>query len=70
LFLDKFALKEAIRFWDYIISEGNIFSLISLSLSILKELKNKILQVQDHGEFHELFNRLREDATFMDSNEK
>jgi len=70
LFLDKFALKEAIRFWDYIISEGTIFSLISLSLSILKELKNKILQVQDHGEFHELFNRLREDASFMDSNEK
>jgi len=28
VFLDKFALKQAVRFWDYIISEGSFFAVV------------------------------------------
>lgn len=56
LFLDKFALKHVLRFWDFLIAENNaILAFIRIALAVLRQLQPIIINA-DHGKFHEVFN--------------
>lgn len=59
MFLDKFALKHVLRFWDFIIAENSIIAFIRIALAVLQQLSPIIINA-DQGMFHEVFNGLRD----------
>ncbi|KAL4502460.1 hypothetical protein ABPG72_012047 [Tetrahymena utriculariae] len=54
IFLEKFPLYACLRFWDFIISQGSLFSIISIIISLLKQFEQQIIGQDDRGMFQEL----------------
>ncbi|KAL4470369.1 hypothetical protein ABPG74_011980 [Tetrahymena malaccensis] len=54
IFLEKFPLYACLRFWDFIISQGSLFSIISIIISLLKQFESQIIGQDDRGMFQEL----------------
>ncbi|EAR89468.1 rab-GTPase-TBC domain protein (macronuclear) [Tetrahymena thermophila SB210] len=54
IFLEKFPLYACLRFWDFIISQGSLFSIVSIIIALLKQFDQQIIGQDDRGMFQEL----------------
>lgn len=57
-FLNGFPMNQAVKFWNFFLKK-NLFSFISLTISLLKNLKKNYLN-KDRSDFMELINKLNE----------